>query len=99
MKRVKIVTECGEETNFYVEQDVETITVDGEEWVKKTEQDENEKITELLDISGCWGVSTEFDVEGIYLEDDGGGFIDIKNSKDETLASIHKDNLKDIARS
>lgn len=99
MKKIKIITECDEETNFYVKQDVESITVDGEEWVKKTEQDENEKITDLLDISGGWAVSTEFDVEGIYLEDNNSKFVDIKNSKGELLASINKNNLKDIKRS
>jgi hypothetical protein len=44
LKKVVVETECGEETQFYVSQDVESITIDGEEWVKKTE--ENEEKTE-----------------------------------------------------
>ena len=46
MKKVEIETECGEETVFYVAQDVETITVDGEEWTKKADTElDKEEIT------------------------------------------------------
>ena len=42
MKKVEIETECGEETVFYVAQDVETVTIDGEEWVKKTDEEDED---------------------------------------------------------
>ena len=50
MKKVVVETECGEETQFYVEQDVSTITVDGEEWVKKTD---NNKGPSAIDLEGA----------------------------------------------
>jgi hypothetical protein len=56
LKKVEIVTECGEKTNFYVEQDVETVTIDGEEWVKKPKSEQKEKTTVIFKTSEDDGI-------------------------------------------
>ena len=43
MKKVEIETECGEVSTIYVSQDVTKVTVDGEEYgLKENEEDEND---------------------------------------------------------
>lgn len=50
MKRVIIVTECGRENIFYLDQDVKTVKIADETWVKETRKDDGRLLLEDKDV-------------------------------------------------
>jgi len=98
MKKVEIETECGEVSTIYVDQDVKSITIDGEKYNPESEDEEEKRTTVESEDGDDWAINTEWDVDGIYLKYNGFGYINIHNKDDDLLAVIDTSYLKNVKK-